>query len=97
MTFKEFNKWRYVHGVYAGVLMLPALLFPMIITCLFASHIIVAYYNREWRDAQSKADIDAHAQPFALMPPWQWHRASQDDFWSVLVVCAGMLVVKFLV
>jgi len=90
--FYRLNKHPMAHGIYAAVVLLPALAVGFF--WITSSHIIVGYYMRELRDAQSKAGIDSHKYPFALINPLKWHRASQWDYFSVLAAVAALGFVK---
>ena len=89
----EFNKSKYSHGIWSAVFLVPFLLTPYLVHAAIA--IVSFYYGRELNDAQRMARIDVHKSPFKLMLPWQWHKASQWDYWTVLIVAVAFLTLKY--
>lgn len=88
----SFNKHPLAHGVYAAIALWPFYFTPFLLhACLVVS---TFYYSRELVDAQRVAGIDRHERPFSLIFPWQWHKASQWDYYSAAAVCLFFGVVE---
>lgn len=91
--FEKFNRWDWAHGVYTLLFLLPILLIGELDWKL-AAWPVIFYYGREMVDASNKAKVDRYKKPFSMLFVWNWHKASQLDFYSSLIAAIVMLVVE---